>query len=449
MGDLCRAVVTEFPPPVQFTKIRDGWVAYQVLGDGPRDIVYIPGFIGNLDWFWESPQSVRLFTHISTYGRVVLVDRRGCGLSDRLPPGSSLVEEWAYDALGVMDAVGSKSATMVAFDTGTPMALFTAAAFPDRVDGLILLTAYARSPMVDLPEETQRALKELVESNWGSGLLMKMINPEMTDGYEGDDSIVARLERSSLHRGEVGNNLEAIGSMDVRSLLASVQAPTLIFHSTRDGFFRFAYGQAVADAVPNARLVPIDSRDTHAWGNHPEIVLPEIDEFLGGEHRASAADRSLATVLFSDIASSTERLVSEGDRAWRSMLDTHDSIVRSIVQAHEGRYVKGTGDGCVATFDGPAKAIHATLKIRETLRTLGIELYQGLHTGEIERRGTDISGLAVHIASRVADAAGPGEVLVSSTVKDLVAGSGITFGDRGVHQLKGVPEEWRLFSVES
>lgn len=438
----------DIPPPVQFTKVREGSVAYQVLGEGERDFVYVPGFIGNLDMFWENPYLVRFLTHVASYGRLIFLDRRGCGLSDRLPADASMLEEWTYDALGVMDTVGSEHATLIGFDTGTPMALYTAATFPDRVDALILMQAYQFSTVKEIPDEMRSALLDVIEANWGDGSLLVGLNPDLSEGLSRFVAAnAAKYERASMGRGEVRSALDAMATMDVRDAVGSVRVPTLIVHSTQDALFPVEQAVDLADRLPSAKLVLLENPNTHGWVDNFDVVLPEVDQFLGGDHAPMDNSRVLATVLFSDIVGSTERAVAEGDRRWRSMLETHDSVVRSSVESHQGRFVKSTGDGVLATFDGPAKAINATLRIRDALSGLGIEVYQGLHTGEIERRGEDISGLAVHIAARVAALAKPGQVLVSRTVKDLVVGSGVEFIDGGVHTLKGVPDEWQIYAV--
>lgn len=423
-------------------------MAYQVLGDGQRDFVYVPGFVGNLDLFWQNPYVVRFLTHVASYGRLIFLDRRGCGLSDRLPEGTSILEEWTYDAIGVMDAVGSKHATLIAFNSGTPMALFTAASFPERVDALILLEALQKATLFDVPPDARAAILDRLEANWGDGSLLMSVDPDRSEELDRFARTFApKFERASMGRGEVRAALEALSEVDVREAVQSVRAPALIVHSAFDAFLPFEQAVDLAERLPRARLVRLENRNMHGWIDNLDVVLPEIDEFLGGDHAPADTNRMLATVLFSDIVGSTERAPAEGDRRWRSMLETHDAVVRTTVESHQGRFIKNTGDGALATFDGPAKAIKATLMIRDALSGLGIEVYQGLHTGEIDKRGEDISGLAVHIAARVAALAKPGQVLVSRTVKDLVAGSGIEFVDNGVHSLKGVPDEWQIYAV--
>lgn len=436
------------PAPIRYTNIRGGWVAYLTVGDGSKDIVYVPGFLSSIDAFWESPALVRFFSHLSSCGRLIMLDRRGSGLSDRLPADASIVEEWAYDPIGVMDVVGSKSATLVAFDTGTPMALYAAATFPDRVESLILMEPYAVAPAKALADEVFDALLDTIVDTWGDGTTMRMVNPTMparfNEGFPG--SMLGKLERSSLTKGEVGPGFRAIKEVDVSHVLDNVTQPVLMCSSLEDTFIRWKDVRRLAERL-NADLVAIDGPNYHGWLMEPDIVLPAIDRFLGGSGAHAPADRMLATVLFSDIVASTERAAAHGDHRWRSSLEAHDRIVSSCVEQEDGRIVKHTGDGVLATFDGPAKAIRATLQIREALGAAGIEVYQGLHTGEVDRRGDDISGLAVHIAARVGALAQPGEVLVTRTVKDLVVGSNLRFEERGAHELKGVPDRWQLYRV--
>ncbi len=441
------------PGPIQYTLVRDGWVAYQVTGDGPRDLVWIGGFMGSLDVLWENPRTTSFFTHLSTYGRLIMLDHRGCGLSDRLATDASRTEEWVYDTIGVMDAVGSERATLVASDTGTPTALLTAATLPDRVDALLLMQPYAVHPVqlvpADIRDRVQEQTIELFESSWGDGTTIRSVNPdlspEVAEGFAG--SFLGKLERASFQKGEVRANLQAVTAVDVRDALASVRARTLIFHATRNAMVPMGSGREVATSIPGAQLVEIDSPNLHAFLLHPDVVFPEIDRFFGDEHELSRTDRVLTTILFSDIVESTQRAVAEGDRRWRSTLDTHDRIVSTSVSAHNGHVVRSTGDGVLATFDSPARAIRATLQIRDALGALGIQVRQGLHTGEIERRGDDVSGLTVHIAARVGALANSDEILITRTVKDLAAGSGQEFVERGEHALKGVPDRWPLYAV--
>jgi class 3 adenylate cyclase len=440
-------------PPVRFAKVRDGWVGYQVAGDGPPDVLLIPAFAGHLDWLWEAPGFNRFMSHLASRGRFIVLDRRGCGCSDRLPPGASYLDEWMFDVVGVLDEVGSDRVALVGIDTASPMALLLAATFPDRVSALVLFEAYARirrGPGYEIghdPAIIDMARIHMLET-WGDGTGVHLGNPDIVgDPYLED--LYARLERAAMGRTEAAEAFSAWLGLDVRDVPPSVRAPVLQFHASAGPFFKRDFGMFVNERLADARFVEYRSRNNNGWTfpEHLSAVLQEVDRFLSIERPIPSATRVLATSLFTDVVSSTEHMAAAGDNEWRSQIDALDDRTRRCVQANAGRIVKATGDGSLAAFEGPARAITAAQELIRFARHLGLDIRAGLHTGEIELRNGDVTGLAVNIASRVCDHAQPGQALVTRTVKDLVVGSGLQFTDQGEHALKGVPELWELYSA--
>lgn len=438
-------------PPVRFAKIRDGWVGYQVAGEGPPDILLIPAFAGHLDWLWEAPGFSRLMSHLASRGRFIVLDRRGCGCSDPLPQPASYLDEWMFDVVGVLDEVGSERVALIGVDTASPMALILAATFPERVSALVLFEAYARmtsAPGYEIghPPEITTITKRLVEATWGEGIggLDATGDPYL-------DDLSARLERAAMSRSEAAHAISSWFNLDVRDVLPSVRAPALLFHASQNPLIKREFGLHVAEHLREARFVEYQSRSFNGWTSpdHLPMVLGEVDRFLSIERAVPSSDRVLATVLFTDVVSSTEQMAARGDREWRSQIQALDDRTRQCVRAYDGRVVKGTGDGVLATFEGPARGIAAARDIIQAAKIVGVEVRAGLHTGEIELRGEDVTGLAVNIAARVCDRAQPAQVLVTRTVKDLVVGSGLQFLEQGEHKLKGVPETWSLYTVSS
>jgi len=440
-------------PPVRFTKVRNGWVGYQVAGDGSPDVLLIPAFAGHLDWLWEAPGFTQFMSHLASRGRFIVLDRRGCGCSDRLPSGASYLDEWMFDVLGVLEAVGSRRVALVGIDTASPMALILAATFPDRVSALILFEAYARmtyAPDYEMgygPEITDNA-RNFISQSWGDGTNGLRGNPDIA-GDQYLEDLYARLERAAMSRTEAAEAISCWLELDVRDVLPSVRAPVLLFHASASPSIKPDFGRFVGEHLSDARVVEYRSRNHNGWAfpEHLPTVLAEVDRFLSIGRPVPSADRMLATILFTDVVSSTERMATIGDREWRSQIDTLDDRTRRCVEANGGRIVKGTGDGSLAAFEGPARAITAAQELIGSARHLGMSVRAGLHTGEIELRNDDVTGLAVNIASRVSGYAQPGQVLVTRTVKDLVVGSGLQFIDEGEHTLKGLPESWRLYTV--
>jgi class 3 adenylate cyclase len=438
-------------PETRYAMSGDVHIAYQVFGEGPRDLVIVTGFASHVELGWELPQLNRFASRLSSFARVILFDKRGTGLSDPVSDVPTL-ETRVDDVRAVMDAAGSERAAVFGTSEGAPMALLFAATHPERVTHLVLFGAMARSteaedyhlaPPADVFRE---ASAEMLGPYWGKGYGVEIFAPSLAE-----DPVAAkwwgRMERSAASPAMAGMLSEMFLDIDVRAVLPTIKAPTLVLHRHGDRVVDVRAGRWLAERIPGARFVELPGSDHVAFAGDSDRVADEIAEFLTGERPAAEPDRVLATVMFTDIVESTQRAAALGDRRWLELLELHDDVVRAELERHRGREVKTTGDGFLATFDGPARAIRCTCAIRDLLRDHGVEIRAGLHTGEIEVIGEDVGGIAVHIAARVAALANGGETFVSSTVKDLVVGSGIEFEDRGRHELKGVPGEWQLYKV--
>jgi class 3 adenylate cyclase/alpha-beta hydrolase superfamily lysophospholipase len=434
----------------RYAKSGDVHIAYVVVGDGPLDIVWVPTTLSQIEHLFEEPTIAAALERIGTFARLVTFDRRGSGLSDPVL-GVPTLEEQMDDVLAVMEAVGSERAAVFGTLEGGPMATMFAATHPDRTTALVLYASFARTtPAEDYdfppsPEERELRMVKSAE-HWGEGLVASAIAPSRAHDPEFMEW-AARLERLAVSPGTARKIFDFMGDLDVRHVLPSVRVPTLVMHRRDDSFMMVQHSRYIAKRIPGARYVELEGSDNLFSVGDSESVIGEIEEFLTGERHVREPDRMLATVLFTDIVDSTRRAAQLGDAAWRRLLEDHDVIFRRSLQRHRGREVKRTGDGFLATFDGPARAIRCAEEVADAVRSLGIDVRAGLHTGECEIMNGDVGGLAVHIGARVMARAGPGEVLVSSTVKDLVVGSGIDFQERGSHDLKGVPGEWRLFAV--
>ena len=441
-------------PETRYAKSGDVNIAYQVVGDGPFDLIHVPPFVSNLELQWEDPAERRYYERLASFCRLVMFDKRGTGLSDRVAVAT--LEERMDDVRAVMDDVGSQRAAVFgSSESGALSVLFTAT-YPERVSALVLYGAYPRMAWAPdypdgIPEEFWADGLQYLEENWGRGKEVGFLLYALAPSRAEDPAFRkahGRWERLSASPGAAVAISRMILEIDVRHLLSTIRVPTLVVHRTADE--AHARGSRFMGAhIPGAKVVELPGTEYFPYLGDQDAILDEIEEFLTGVRPVPAPDRALATVLFTDIVSSTERAAALGDDEWTRTLDLHDALVAREVERHRGRRINTTGDGMLATFDGPARAVRCAQSLREVVQPLGIEVRAGLHTGEIELRGGDIGGIAVHIGQRVAALAGPGEVLVSSTVKDLVAGSGITFADRGSHLLKGVPDEWRLFAVTS
>jgi len=440
------------PPPVQFAPSPGGQIAYQVVGDGPIDLLFHPG-PSNLDVVWENPALERLLRRLVSFSRLIMCNRRGTGLSDPMPMGAPpTIEEWATDLTWVLDAAGSDRAALLATEVGGLSVPLFAATHPERTLSLALINCFATLRRTDdypwgLPAEAIDRFLEAYTSQHGSGANLKALAPELAQDERFRDWF-ARLERLSMNRATAEVATKLMLNMDLRGVLSTIKVPTLVISHTDSAWIRPGHGRYIAEHIPNARFVERPGFWGLFWIHDVDWVLDEVETFFTGTKGApSLDDRVLATVLFTDIVGSTERAAEIGDQRWRWLLDEHDAIMRREIERYRGRPVKSTGDGYLATFDGPARAIRCAVAITEAVRGLGVEVRTGLHTGEVELRGEDVGGIAVHIAARVMAEAGPSEVLVSGAVPPLVAGSGIEFSDRGVQPLKGVPGDWRLFSV--
>jgi class 3 adenylate cyclase len=440
-------------PRVHYAKTSDGvHIAYQTLGEGPRDLVVVEGFVSNVEISWEEPHIERFRRELARFCRLILFHKRGVGSSDRVQ-GAPTLEQRMDDIRAVMDAVGTERAVLMGLSEGAPAAVLFAATYPERVQALVLCGGMARSTWAeDYPWATPAdALLEgaaTMDADLWDGTDIEIWSPSQAD----DEQAIAwlgRFRRLSITPGALAQLYLMFLEIDVRAVLPTIAVPTLVLHRRGDRVVNRRAGEWMASQIPGARYVELAGQDHFPWSGDTAAVIDEIEEFLTGERHVAEPDRVLATVLFTDIVASTERASDLGDSAWREVLDQHDAVVRTVLARHRGREVKSTGDGFLATFDGPARGIRCALELRAELAKLGIEVRAGLHTGEVEMRGDDVGGIAVHIAARVQTAAAPGEVLVSRTVNDLVVGSGIGFDDRGARALKGVPGEWQLFAVRT
>jgi class 3 adenylate cyclase/pimeloyl-ACP methyl ester carboxylesterase len=440
------------PPKTQYARNGAVNIAYQVVGDGPTDLAIVPGFISHVDLWWTIPETTAFIRRLAGFSRLILFDKRGTGLSDPVA-GPSTLEERMEDLHAVLDAAGSQRCALLGVSEGGPMSILCAATYPDRVSALLLYGTFPtgkpdRYPpeLVEDAEHKAAELTAIIEEHWGEGLAVEWFAPNLK-GSPTMRRSWGLFERAAASPGMVAELLRSYGEIDVSDVLPTLRLPTLVLHRTGDTAVPVEAGRMLARGIPEARFVELPGNDHIPWFGDADALLEEIEEFLTGSRHAPEPDRALATVLFTDIAGSTERAAALGDRRWRELLARHQSVVRDQLAAYGGREVKTMGDGFLATFDGPARAIRCARTISERSASEGIEIRAGVHTGECELIADDVGGMAVHIGARVAAKAAPGEVLVSSTVKDLVVGSGIEFADRGTHELKGVPGEWRLLAV--
>ena len=435
---------------IQYARSGEVSIAYEVVGDGPLDLVLVPGFVSHLELDWAEPRSAGFLRRLASFSRLIRFDKRGTGLSDR-PGGLPDLETRMDDVRAVMDAAGSERAALFGYSEGGPMSILFAATYPERTSALVLYGTYAkrRDPDEDYPwaptRENRAATAEEIERTWGVdsdlGTMAPNADPALRRWW-------ATRCRAAASPGAARDLILMNAQIDVRAVLPVIRVPTLVLHRSGDRDSRLEEGRYIAERIREARFVELDG-DTHVPFVDSDQILDEVEEFLTGVRRAPEADRVLATVLFTDIVGSTEKASALGDRAWLELREAHHAIVRRELERFRGREIDTAGDGFLAIFDGPARAIRCAAAVTGAVRALGLEVRAGVHTGEIELVGEKVGGIAVHIGARVAARAGPGEVLVSSTVKDLVAGSGLAFTDRGRAELKGVPGEWALFAVAS
>ena len=430
-------------PVTRYAKSGDVHVAYQVFGGGSIDLVFVPGFVSNIENYWEHPELARWLLRLGSFARVIMFDKRGTGLSDPVSEVPSL-DLRMDDVRAVMDAVEIERAALLGISEGGPLATLFAATYPQRCRGLALYGSFARSSWIT-PEGLEAYLA-YVDRSWGSGRNLAMWAPSRKN----DPALQqwwGRFERLGASPAAAVALVRMIDKIDISDILSSVHVPTLVIHCTGDTLIKVEHGRFLAEHIPGARLVEL-SGDDHLFFVHEEIP-DAIEEFFTGSISASEAHRVLATVLFTDIVGSTARAEKLGDQGWHNLLDAHHTTVRRQLTRYRGNEVKSMGDGFLATFDGPARAVRCACAIAEAVRPLDIQVRSGLHTGEIELADNDVQGIALHIASRISALAAPGEVLVSRTVKDLVAGSGLRFNERGKRSLKGLQEPMDLYAASN
>ena len=441
--------MSDFELPVtRYAASGDVNIAYQTMGAGPVDIIMVPGLISHVEFTHEMAGYTAFLRRLSTFSRVVTFDKRGQGLSDRISGAPSL-EQRMDDVRAVMDDVGSQRAVVVGFSEGCPMSALFAATYPERVAQLVLFGGFALASAL-VPNDLQERIAGLVKlvKLWGTGNMIKTV---MASQAANQDAVgqFAKLERLSASPGAIKEILLLNGQIDVRAILPTVQAPTLVLHRRTDAQVPVELGRDLAAQIPNARFIEYPDGDHAFWSGDAETLLGDIEEFVTGHRESSSTDleRVLATVLFTDIVDSTRSAAAMGDQAWRRSLDSHDHLAKQMVEKHRGILVKTTGDGILATFDGPGRAVRCALAFGAAAKQIGLPLRAGLHTGEVEMRGQDIGGIAVHAAARVMAQSQSSEVLVSRVVTDLVAGAGLKFTERGSHELKGLPGRWDLFAA--
>jgi pimeloyl-ACP methyl ester carboxylesterase len=436
-------------PETRYAKSGDLNIAYQVVGDGPLDLVYVPGWISNVELMWEEPAHAHVLGRLARFSRLILFDKRGTGMSDPVPLDRlPTLEERMDDVRAVMDAVGCEEAAIFGFSEGGLMSVLFAATYPKRTTALVLYGIFAKRiwspdyPWAPTPEARRREIEEL-ERNWATKMDLDQLAPSEDDAFK---QRLATYFRRSASPGAAVALLRMNTQIDVRDVLPSIAAPTLLLHRTHDRDVKVEESRWIASRIPRAKYVELPGDAHTLWAGDTDALVDEIEEFLTGARPVPEPSRVLATVLFTDIVGSTERAAEVGDRRWRDLLEQHHAVVRRELERFRGREIDTAGDGFLATFDGPARGIRCARSIANAVPRLGLELRAGLHTGECELVDTKVAGIAVHTGARIAAQAKAGEVLVSSTVKDLVSGSGIAFEDRGEHELKGVGS-WRLYSV--
>jgi pimeloyl-ACP methyl ester carboxylesterase len=440
-------------PTTRYAKSGDYSIAYQVVGDGPLDLVYVPGFVSHVEHAWEDPDLARFLNRLASFSRLILFDKRGTGLSDRVPVQKlPTLEERMDDVRAVMDAAGSERAALFGVSEGGPMSMLFATTHPERVSALALYGTYAKRvrapdyPWAPTIEEHRENL-DRVQRDWGGPTQVEAWAPSVVD-----DERFKRWWGQYLRLGASPAAARAVLEMtleiDVRDILPAIRVPTLILHRTGDRRIEVGGSRYMAERIPNARFVELTGIDHLAWVGDSDAIVDEVQEFLTGTRHVHEPTRILATVLFTDMVESTSRAVQLGDARWRALISDHDRLVRDELTRFRGREIDRRGDGFLAIFDGPARAISSALSIVDRAHELGIQVRAGLHTGELDVIESGIAGIAVHTGARVMSLAGADEVLVSSTVKDLVAGSGLSFSEKGTYELKGVPGSWRIFRVE-
>lgn len=442
-------------PETKFTQNGEISIAYQVVGNGPLDLVIVPGFVSHLEQAWEDPSYSRFLMQLASFSRLILFDKRGTGLSDRIG-GIPTLEERMDDVRAVMDSVDSQQAALFGISEGGPMSVLFAATYPERATALVLYGSIAKGSRApdypwgggDLEDEGTKAWLEGWRTEWGGAYEIETWAPSMADD-EVFQQWWAKYLRLSASPSAVIKVFEMNKGIDIRDILPSIQIPTIVLHRTGDQAVEIEQGQYLSKNIPGAKFLELSGEDHLWWVGDSESIVNAIQEFLTGEQPPMEIDRVLATVLFTDIVDSTKRTAEMGDSRWKDVLDTHNAVMVKEINRFRGRAIRSTGDGYLAVFDGPGRAIRCGTAVRNELGQHGIEIRTGLHTGEIDLMGDDVGGIAVNIAARVLAEAADNEVWVSRTVKDLVVGSGFTFAERGTYRLKGVPGEWSLYSAET
>ena len=439
-------------PRTSYAKSGDVNIAYQVVGEGPFDLIWVPGWISNVEESWDVPEYAHFLNRLASFSRLILFDKRGTGLSDRVSNDNlPTLEERMDDVRAVLEAVGSERAALFGASEGGNLSVLFTATYPERVRALVLAAIYAKRiwspdyPWAPTPEERERE-HQLLERAWAEEMDISELAPSALE----DPALLARITtffRRSASPGAAVTLNRMNTQIDTRAVLPTISAPTLVLHRTGDLNVKVEEGRWIAKQIPGAKYVELPGDEHLVWAGDTDSLLDEVEEFLTGVRRGPEPNRVLATVLFTDLVGSTKRVAELGDSRWRELLEEHHRVVRRELDRFRGREIDTAGDGFLATFDGPARAIRCACASRDSVRSLGLEIRAGLHTGECELVGEKVAGIAVHTAARVAGLAETGEVLVSGTVKDLVAGSGIQFVERGEHELKGVPGSWRLFAA--
>ena len=439
-------------PETQYAKKGDAHIAYQVMGDGPLDLILVSTWISHIEARWEFPGFAYYLRRLSSFSRLISFDKSGIGLSDPIPSRTPPpLEDWMDDVRAVMDAVGSERAAIMGANDGTMMAALFAATHPERTSALVLANATARLAAgpgyeIGVPSDLVEQLTSMAEETWGRGDLMAAINPSLADDPE-QAQAWGRFFRHSASPATAAAVMRMLFELDVRDVLPTITAPTLVVNRSDTSIITVEQGRYVADHIEGARFAAVPGADYGFALGDVDAVIDEVEDFLTGARHAAPTDRVLATVLFTDIVDSTGRAIELGDAHWRELLEAHDQLARTEVARFGGQIPEFAGDGMLATFDGPARAVRCAFALRERVRALGLHIRAGLHAGEVERRGGQVAGIGVHIAARILSLAGPDDVLVSRTVRDLVAGSGLTFVDRGTHALKGVPDRWEVLEA--
>jgi pimeloyl-ACP methyl ester carboxylesterase len=437
-------------PTTRYAKCGNVHIAYQVVGDSPRDLVLVPGWVSHIEYAWEEPSYADYLRRLTSFSRLILLDRRGTGLSDRVADLPSL-EQQMDDVRAVMDAAGSERAALFGQSEGGPMCMMFAATYPKRTSALVLYGTFARlmrAPdyAIGMPDRAAESFLERIEESWGTSFSADHFAPTVAHDERFRTSW-ARFERFAVSPAGMKALMRIAYGIDARHVLSAIRCPTLVLHRTGDRVARVEGGRYLAERIQGAKYVELPGTDHFPFVGDTDAILSEVQEFLTGVRHGAEPDRILSTVMFTDIVGATETAAALGDRRWRDLLQGHHAIVRQQLAQFRGREIDTAGDGFLAAFDGPARAVRCACSIVRAASRLGLDIRVGLHTGECEVMGDKLSGIAVHIGARVASEASRGEVLVSRTVKDLVAGAGIGFEDRGMRLLKGVPGEWQLYAA--